>query len=232
MTSAARFPGRGHHHSATRRLRVAPAWVGAPSPGPGTALLDRTQLPAREVAWVFSVRRFARTALWALPVAALAYGWSSLGVADRPGPLAVRLAGLWFALVAQVALTALLASTATRRSAVAGLLTTLAGVVVLLPLAALTPGLSPAGTGLAAGDTVLATHVATAVYGLGWLLTGWAVLRSRLLNPADGVLLMLAAAATAAGPRAVDPLPTVAALLMLAAGMGIAVTGGRLLPRI
>jgi len=59
---------------------------------------------------------------------------------------------------------------------------------------------------------------------------GWGVYRSRMLNPADGVLLMLAAASTAAGGFAVNPLPTVGALLLLAAGMGIAWTGGRMIP--
>lgn len=229
MTSAAKFGGRGHH--ASRPMRVSPAWVGAPRPGPGTALVDRATVPARQAAWMWSVRRFARTTLWALPVAALAYGWTTLGGVTGPGPLAVRLAGVWLALVGQVGLTALLAGAVTRRVALAGLLTTLAGAVVLLPLAALTPGTAPAGVPLNAADLGLATAVATGVQGFGWLLTGWAVFRSRLLNPADGVLLMLAAAVIGAGGVAVDPLPTVGALLMLAAGMGVAVTGGRLLPR-
>ncbi|HEX8631501.1 MAG TPA: hypothetical protein VF755_25360 [Catenuloplanes sp.] len=226
MTSPAK--SRGH---APRRMRVSPAWVGAPRPGPGTALFDRATVPAREAAWMWSMRRFARTAIWTLPVAALAYGWTTLGVADRPGPLAVRLAGIWLALVAQVALTALLAGTATRRAAVAGLLTALAAAVVLLPLAALAPGAAPAGVPLNPADLSLAIAVATGVQGLSWLLTGWAIFRSGLLNPADGILLMLAAAVIGAGAFAVNPLPTVGALLMLAAGTGVAVTGGRLLPR-
>ena len=52
----------------------------------------------------------------------------------------------------------------------------------------------------------------------------------RLVNPADGVLLMLAAVSIGAGSYAVKPLPTVGALLLLAAGMGIAWTGNRLIP--
>ena len=59
---------------------------------------------------------------------------------------------------------------------------------------------------------------AAAVVGTGWLLLGWAVFRSKLVNPADGVLLMLAAVAIGAGTHAGQPLPTVGALLLLAAG--------------
>jgi Amt family ammonium transporter len=76
-----------------------------------------------------------------------------------------------------------------------------------------------------------ASLAGAAVMGAGWLLLGWAVFRSRLVNPADGVLLMLAAVSIGAGSYAVRPLPTVGALLLLAAGMGIAWTGNRLIPR-
>jgi Amt family ammonium transporter len=72
--------------------------------------------------------------------------------------------------------------------------------------------------------------IGAAVLGLGWLLLGWAVFRCKLVNPADGVLLMLAAVSVGAGSYASRPLPTVGALLLLAAGMGIAWTGNRLIP--
>ena len=42
---------------------------------------------------------------------------------------------------------------------------------------------------------------------------------------------MLAAVSIGAGSYAISPLPTVGALLLLAAGMGIAWTGNRLIPR-
>jgi Amt family ammonium transporter len=42
---------------------------------------------------------------------------------------------------------------------------------------------------------------------------------------------MLAAISIGAGTYAVEPLPTVGALLLLAAGMGLAWTGNRLMPR-
>jgi Amt family ammonium transporter len=45
------------------------------------------------------------------------------------------------------------------------------------------------------------------------------------------VLLMLAAISIGAGGYATRPLPTIGALVLLAAGMGLAWTGGRLIPR-
>jgi hypothetical protein len=84
---------------------------------------------------------------------------------------------------------------------------------------------------LAAGhiDDLYAAAVVISASGL--LLLGWAVFRSKLVNPADGVLLMLAAIAIGAGTTLAQPVPTVGALLLLAAGMGLAWTGGRLVPR-
>jgi Amt family ammonium transporter len=74
--------------------------------------------------------------------------------------------------------------------------------------------------------------VGAACSGGGWLLLGWAVFRAKLVNPADGILLMLAAAAIGATPLTKEPLPTVGALLLLAAGTGLAWTGSRLIPRV
>jgi Amt family ammonium transporter len=42
---------------------------------------------------------------------------------------------------------------------------------------------------------------------------------------------LLAATALAAGAPALQPIPTIGALLLLAAGTGLAWTGGRLIPR-
>jgi hypothetical protein len=216
-----------HHHTASGRpLRVAPAWVGAAGTNDHEHLL-----PVREAVWIWSVRRYARMALWALPAAALLDGWAGLGVEAPPGPLAVRLAAAWLAVVAMIALAGLLAGTRTRRSALAGLLVGLAGFLIALPLEALPPDTAAAGSTLTVGQLGLAAMVAAGATGLGWLLLGWAVFRSKLVNPADGVLLMLAAVAIGAGPHVRQPLPTVGALLLLAAGTGLAWTAGRLIPR-
>ncbi|MBM2615488.1 hypothetical protein JIG36_07905 [Actinoplanes sp. LDG1-06] len=216
-----------HHQTASGRpLRVSPAWVG----GAGSAQHEHL-LPVREAVWVWSVRRYARTALWALPAAALLYGWTTLGINTPPGPLVVTLAANWLSAIAMIALAGLLAGTRTRRSAVTGLLIGLAGYVLTLPLAALPADTAAAGSPLTVDQLRLVEVAASAAVGAGWVLLGWAVFRSRLVNPADGVLLMLAAAAIGAGAHAQRPLPTVGALLLLAAGTGLAWTAGRLIPR-
>lgn len=214
----------GQHHTASGRpLRVSPAWVGAPRPD-----ADDRFLPVREAVWVWSVRRYARIALWALPLGAVLHGWSTLG--SPPGSLVVRLAAGWLCTIAMIALAGLLAGSPARRPALAGLLVGLAGSVLMLPLVALPPGVSPAGTALPPHYVHAAVLVAGAVIGAGWLLLGWAVFRARLVNPADGVLLMLAALPLGAGSYAISPVPTLGALLLLAAGMGLAWTGNRLIP--
>ena len=216
-----------HQTASGRPLRIAPAWVGAA----GSRTDEDPNLPVREAVWIYSVRRYARNALWALPVSALLLGWSTLPVATPPGPLAVRLAAGWMSTVAMLALAGLLAGSRTRRTALVGMLIGLAGSILLLPLAALPDGVAPVGSPLTAAQVHLAALIGSAVLGAGWLLLGWALFRSKLVNPADGILLMLAAVSIGAGSYAVRPLPTVGALLLLAAGMGIAWTGNRLIPR-
>ncbi|GAA4963025.1 hypothetical protein [Actinoplanes utahensis] len=211
-----------------RPLRVAPAWVGAPTPTPVET--DGHLLPVRDAIWIWSVRRYARLALWALPMAAVLYGWLTLGVQGPPGPLAVGLLAGWLATIALIALAGLLAGSRTRVCALAGLLVTLAGVTLLVPLAALSEDAVVASAPMAAGHVPDLLTTAAAIASSGLLLLGWAVFRSKLVNPADGVLLMLAAVAMGAGTSMSQPVPTVGALLLLAAGMGLAWTGGRLVP--
>ena len=209
-----------------RPLRVAPAWVGAAAPRTAGDHL----LPVQEAVWIWSVRRYARVSLWGLPVGAALYGWATVGVAEPPGLLILDLAAGWFCVVALIGLGGLLAASRTGRPALAGLLVGLAGLIALLPLAALPSGTVPDGSVLSAAQLHTASHVAAAVLGAGLLLLGWAVFRCQLVNPADGVLLMLAAVSIGAGSFAPRPLPTVGALLLLAAGMGLAWTGSRLIP--
>jgi hypothetical protein len=220
-----------HHHTASGRpLRVSPAWVGAARPGAGSAA-HQHQLPVREAVWIWSVRRYARLALWALPAAALLLGWTTVGVGAYPGSLIVELAAAWLSLVAMIALAGLLAGSRTRRSALTGLLLGLAGFLIALPVAALPPDVAAEGAPLPAAAMHTVALVGAACSGGGWLLLGWAVFRAKLVNPADGILLMLAAAAIGATPLTEEPLPTVGALLLLAAGTGLAWTGSRLIPR-
>ena len=215
-----------HYHTASGRpLRVSPAWVGAA----GHRTAEEHLLPVHEAVWIWSVRRYARVSLWGLPVGAALYGWATLGVAEPTRPL-LGLAAGWCCVVAMIGLGGLLAASRTGRPALAGLLVGLAGLIALLPLAALPSGTVPDGSVLSAAQLHTASHVAAAVLGAGLLLLGWAVFRCRLVNPADGVLLMLAAVSVGAGSFAPRPLATVGALLLLAAGMGLAWTGARLIP--
>ncbi|GIF44705.1 hypothetical protein [Actinoplanes xinjiangensis] len=217
-----------HRQTASGRpLRVAPAWVGAASP----AESDGHLLPVRDAIWIWSVRRYARLALWALPASAVLYGWLTLGVQGPPGPLVVGLLAGWLAVIAVIALAGLLAGSRTRRCALAGLLVTLAGGTMLVPLAGLPEDAVVASAPLVAGHVTDLFAAAVVISAAGLLLLGWAVFRSKLVNPADGVLLMLAALAMGAGTTTAQPVPTVGALLLLAAGMGLAWTGGRLVPR-
>jgi Amt family ammonium transporter len=215
-----------HHHTASGKpLRVAPAWVGGAGDG------SRDHLPVREAVWIWSVRRYARLALWALPASAVLSGWANLGVATPPGPLVVQLAAAWLSLIAMIGLAGLLIGTRTRRAALTGLLIGLAAFLTALPLAALPDDTVAAGAPLTVSELRLVEVGAAVATGVGWLLLGWAVFRCKLVNPADGVLLMLAAVAIGAGTHVRQPLPTVGALLLLAAGTGLAWTGGRLIPR-
>jgi hypothetical protein len=200
----------------------------------GASVADGPAVPVSTAAWARSVRRFARAAIWALPAYALAYGAVTLGPAANTGPapylradgpieLIVGLAAGWLGLVAAVALAGLLAAVRSRRSAAAGLVAVLAGAALLLPIA----GLS--GDARLAGVPVQWLHwTALALVGAGWLLLGWAVTRSRLFNRGDGVLVMLSAPLLAGGAGYYSPLRTIGALLLLAAGIGIAWTAGRL----
>ncbi|HEX2355788.1 MAG TPA: hypothetical protein VHI50_04960 [Micromonosporaceae bacterium] len=200
----------------------------------GASIPDGPAGPASTAAWARSVRRFARGAIWALPMYALAYGAATLGPAEHTGPapflsadrpveLVTGLAAGWLGLVAAVALAGLLAPVRSRRSAAVGLVAVLAGTALLLPVGGL-----PADDRLAGAPVRAMQWAALALVGAGWLLLGWAVSGSRLFNRGDGVLLMVAAPLLAAGGGLYGPLRTIGALLMLAAGIGIAWTAGRL----
>ncbi|HKD98124.1 MAG TPA: hypothetical protein VKB69_11030 [Micromonosporaceae bacterium] len=62
----------------------------------------------------------------------------------------------------------------------------------------------------------------------GWLLLGVGLLRTRGANKGDGVLLMISAPLLYLGGMALRVLPTMGSFILLAAGLGIVVTGGRM----
>jgi hypothetical protein len=152
----------------------------------------------------------ARSAVLALPAAALALGWAAIArvpslAAGVPPPApaeALRLSTLVLGLVGCAGVTAILAGTRGRAAARAGLVATVLGSV---------------GVGGRGGVLPFILLLA------GWCLVGAAVLCSRVLNRGDGALLILGAGALAVGAAtgqvAVD---LVAALLLLAAGLGLA----------
>ena len=69
-----------------------------------------------------------------------------------------------------------------------------------------------------------------ALHSLGWLLLGGAVVRCRLLNRGDGVLVMIAGPLLGFAGQLFGPLQAVGAFLLLAGGLGIALTVARLAP--
>ncbi len=197
-----------------------------------------------------TLRRFGRYAAFAVPAYAIVTGLATLR--DRPRvPLdadwrqwGLVMATGFLALVSFTALVALLAGTAGRRFAIAGLLAGFAGTVVLLPTGSLTPQAPAAGKHLVRGDwarVVIAdglrgkTAAIVVLAGAGLLILGWwllavAVVRSRLLARTDAAFMIIAAPLLYLGGFGLRMVPTIGALLLLAAGMGVACTAARLTP--
>lgn len=150
-------------------------------------------------------------------------------------------------LLGLLALAVLLAGTPGGGAATIGLLAGMAGAVLTLPLRGLDALARPAiGWSYLRGDAGAAVTINEGVSGsataavvgglavalgtLAWLLTGYAVRRCGVLNPADGLLLMVAAPLVGLGGVFVGVLPAVGALLLLAAALGLAWTVSRRSP--
>lgn len=185
--------------------------------------------PATNPAWVWSLRRFARNAVWLLPAYAVVYAVATFGGGYRTATAGtsintVRVLGLavatWLGLLALLALTCLLATARSRGAATAGLLIAVFGAL-LLPLAEV--------PGQAHGRTL--ALVGATVYSVGWAMSGLAVVRSQVFGAFDGVLIMIAAPMLGVGGLMLDVLQPIGALLVLASGIGIAWKASRLLPR-
>lgn len=194
--------------------------------------------PVTNATWAWSVRRFARALMWTLPGYAIAYGAVTLGRWDGDALLPYLANGRAFhligwvvavclGLIALVALAGLLAAARSRRTAAAGLVVGLTGVVLWLPFAAL-----PADTPVYSLDARTLSLAGGAVYSVGWLLAGWSVARSGLFNKSDGLLLMVAAPMLGVAGLLVGPLQTVGAIFVLAAGIGMSWTAGRFVPSV
>jgi hypothetical protein len=192
--------------------------------------------PATSATWAWSLRRIGRWMVLGLPGYALVSGLVSLNTRQR-GPSGLYLpdgrpllliawvGAAWIGLMALVALAALLAATRTRRGAVLALMTSTAGLLAMLPFAGLTGEATVYGN-----DGRWYVLTGATVYSVGWALAGSAVARSGVFSYGDGVLLMLAAPLLGVVGLLVDPLQTIGGVLVLAAGIGIVVRAGRLLP--
>jgi hypothetical protein len=206
MTHAAGSPGRNRCAGVARATGEYPASDLLPL----YPVAEPEPLPP-DPAWAGRLRRYGRYATWALPGYAVLAG---LGVLDSsaivaglglPDGSAVVAAGTrLLELVALTGLVGLLAGTRGTRWALAGMLAGFAGTVA--------PG-SAGAIGAVAG----------------WALLGVGVLRSRVGNRTDGWLLIVAAPALHLGGRVAPTLPLVGVLLLVAAGIGLAATGSRLL---
>jgi hypothetical protein len=191
--------------------------------------------PPTNVTWAWSVRRLGRALMWALPAYAVVFGGITFGRMDGgPAPYLANgrilhligwVVATWLGVVALLAVASLLAAARSRRSAAVGLLIGLTGIALLLPFAALPPD-----TPVYGWDARRLALVGAGVYSLGWVLAGWAVARSKLFSKTDGLLLMVAGPMLGAGGLLVGPLQTVGAIFVLAAGIGMAWTAGRLMP--
>jgi len=93
-TNATRASGTRASSSRALWKTYRPKSKRPPATGSGS---QEDLLAVREAVWIWSVRRYARLALWALPAAALLYGWSTLGIDTPPGPLVVLLVAGWLA---------------------------------------------------------------------------------------------------------------------------------------
>ncbi|MDG4831820.1 hypothetical protein O7627_21300 [Solwaraspora sp. WMMD1047] len=194
--------------------------------------------PATDASWAWSLRRIARHALWLLPGYAVWLGILSLASADGANPAAYLASdrplhlvgwvlGVWLGLLALLALTGLLVVTRTRRTALTGFLLALGGTLLTLPFA----GVSEQSPAYGADARVLAV-IGAIGYSAGWMVTGWAVIRSGVLTYGDGLLLMMAGPLVGVVGLFSDQLQTLGAMLALAAGIGIAWRSGRLLPAV
>lgn len=205
--------GHGGHRPALRTSpRAAPKVTAEVQPAPAPVEV------ATDAAWAGTLRRFARLAIGTLPgygVALAAAGFLHRDALAAPIVVAVA---AWLAPVAMVALVALLAGLRGRTIALAGLLAGLAG----------------AGATLAATGTPTYQRLFELIGGglttLGWALFGVAVLASRLAGRADGVLLLFAAPMAGIGAAYNGRVASIGGVLLVAAGLGLAWTGARLLP--
>jgi hypothetical protein len=211
-----------------------------------------------DVAWAGSLRLFARGAVWALPVAAVCFatgglwGWPTPTrepSGQSPGTwLVVSLIGLLLGAAGVTGLVALLSPTAARRWSLAALVGVAAGTVLVAPVLGVVALARPAVSRLAGQlppgitanleyrffDNAVSRWLAVGGFALlaaGWFALGCAVLASNVLNRIDGYLILAAVGvAVVSAYLSWQFLTVVAAMVLLAAGLGLSWTAARLTP--
>ncbi len=212
-----------------------------------------------EPGWSRTLRRFGRSAVWAIPAAAICFavlgvwGWPDADRDGRPvtGHVARdRAGGLWLTLLGAIGLAALLATTAVRRWSLASVVLLFSGTILLGPVLGLAAVARPQVARLRAANQIAPDAAANldgglvdgslgrwlAVGGLallafGWFALGCGVIGSGVLSRADGFLVLLAVAVgVAAAYLSWEFLLVIASMIVLAAGLGIAWTASRVTP--
>ncbi len=214
--------------------------------------------PVGDIQWSWALRRFAQASIWCLPAAVLTlalasvWGWptpTSETSGASPGTwLVMSLLGLGLWLAGVVALAALVATTGLRPWGTVAVLATIAGTVFVAPVLGVIGlarpavlrtadviGADPAGSlqaqflDGAVGRWLIVCGFA--LLGLGAIAVAGAILGSRVLNRIDGWLVLGAVMVAAfAAYMSWEFLLTLAAMVMLAATLGLAWTVSRLSP--
>jgi Amt family ammonium transporter len=199
--------------------------------------------------WIVRTRTFARAGVWAIPAAAVAIAVASVWGVPRAGHpptgaspgswLVLTAFGLALGLIGLTALAVLLVPTPGRGWGLAGLVTAVFGTVLVAPVLGVVglarPAVGRLGDPVAAAfDADLGAGPVLRWLGIGgllllsvaWTLIALAVIGSTVFNRVDGYLIL---GAVGVGLISVF-LPTLlalAALILLAAGIGIAWTATR-----
>lgn len=197
--------------------------------------------------WSAGLRAVGRVGAWALPVGAIGlvvtalWSWPQPGIAsNRPGTWLVITAGSFaFALLGVLSITALVVPTPGRRWAVSGATSAVLGSLLLAPILGVVALARPAVTNAALGKSAASLQTdlmdgtvarwllvgGLTLLAVGVALLGIAVLASSLLARMDGYLLLASAGlAVFAAWAAWQPLLVIAAVVLLAAGLGLAWT--------
>jgi Amt family ammonium transporter len=199
--------------------------------------------------WIVRTRTFARAGVWLIPAAAVAIAVASVWGVPRAGHpptgaspgswLVLTSFGLALGLIGLIALAVLLVPTPGRGWGLAGLIVAVFGTVLAAPVLGVAGLARPAVSHL--GDPVAAAFDADlgggpvlrwlgigglVLLGVAWILVALAVIGSMVFNRMDGYLIL---GAVGVGLISVflPPLLALAALILVAAGLGIAWTATR-----